>query len=36
MEAEITGFTGRQEAYLQWVKETLYFIFLPVLEKAAR
>ncbi|MBN1470231.1 MAG: TetR/AcrR family transcriptional regulator [Syntrophaceae bacterium] len=33
MEAEIIGFPGPDENYLRWVKETLYFIFLPVLEK---
>lgn len=33
MEAEIIGFPAPNDQYLQWVKETLYFIFLPVLEK---
>jgi len=32
MEATTMGFSVRDEAYLQWVKETLLFIFLPVLE----
>ena len=36
MEAEIMGFAPQSEAYLQWVKETLYFVFYPVLEKSAR
>lgn len=36
MEAKIMGFTDQNDAYLQWVKETLLFIFLPVLEKATR
>jgi AcrR family transcriptional regulator len=36
MEAEINGFPGPGETYLQWVKETLFFIFLPVLENTVR
>ncbi len=34
VEAKIMGFPERNEAYFQWVKETLLFIFLPVLENA--
>jgi AcrR family transcriptional regulator len=34
IEAEIIGFSGPDEQYLQWVQETLYFIYLPILEKA--
>ena len=36
MEAEIMNLAAKSEAYLQWVKETLYFVFCPVLEKSAR
>lgn len=36
MEAEIMGFPAQNDEYLQWVKETLFFIFLPVLENAVR
>ncbi len=35
LEAQRLGFSPRSEAYLQWVKETLLFVFLPVLKKAA-
>lgn len=34
IEAEIIGFSGPDDQYLQWVQETLYFIYLPILEKA--
>lgn len=34
IEATIMGFPERDEAYLQWVRETLLFVFLPVLENA--
>lgn len=36
MESEIVGFPAPNDAYLKWVKETLFFIFLPVLEKTVR
>ena len=36
MEAEIMGFAAQSEAYFRWVKDTLFFVFLPVLENAAR
>ena len=36
MEAEIMGFPSQSRDYLQWVKQTLFFIFLPVLENAVR
>lgn len=34
IEAKIIGFSGPDDQYLQWVQETLYFIYLPILEKA--
>ncbi|MEW6079560.1 MAG: TetR/AcrR family transcriptional regulator [Thermodesulfobacteriota bacterium] len=36
IESLMVGFRGPGKAYLEWVKETLFFIFLPVLEAAAR
>jgi AcrR family transcriptional regulator len=36
IEAQIMGFPSQSRDYLQWVKQTLFFIFLPVLENAVR
>ena len=35
VEAEMAGFRGPGRTYREWVKETLFFTFLPVLEAAA-
>ncbi|MFZ5563553.1 MAG: TetR/AcrR family transcriptional regulator [Thermodesulfobacteriota bacterium] len=36
LEAQIMGFPSQSRDYLQWVKQTLVFVFLPVLEKTVR
>lgn len=34
IEATTMGLSDQNDEYLQWVKQTLFFVFLPVLEKA--